>query len=560
MTGAEAIVRSLIAQGVEVVFGYPGGSVLDLYDELYRSSDQIRHVLTAHEQGAAHAADGYARATGRVGVVIATSGPGATNLVTGIATAYLDSVPLVAITGNVITPLLGKDSFQEVDIIGITIPVTKHSFIVRSADEVSEVLAEAFKIAASGRPGPVLIDVPKDVQASRTTASIAAPRALVAAPLPLEDDLAQAAAMLADSKRPYLYCGGGVSCAGASDELLRLADAHDAVIGCSMMGLAALPSSHPRNLGMTGMHGREASILAHARADLVVAVGARFSDRATGNKAAYVKDTRFLHIDIDAAEVGKNIAVDHALVGDLKGSLSALASRAVATRRAAWQDEVADMRAKEAAHAHNAGRLAARSVIESVRRRTEDGTVVATDVGQHQMWVAQDYPFEAPRTHLTSGGLGTMGYGLGAAIGGCLGNHARRTVLFTGDGSFAMNLNEMATAVSLGVPLVICIFNNGALGMVRQWQTLFFSGRYSNTVLDRKTDFVALARAFGANGRRVDGPDDLEPALDEAFASTGPFVVDCAIPTDDWVLPMIPPGGTVADMLTEKPQEMEMTR
>ena len=628
-SGAELIIRSLIRHGVDVVFGYPGGSVLDIYDELYKHSDQIKHVITAHEQGAAHAADGYARATGRVGVVIATSGPGATNLVTGIATAYLDSIPLVAITGNVATPLLGKDSFQEVDIIGITIPITKHSFIIRNVSELPGVLAEAFMIAASGRPGPVLIDIPKDVQAAMTGLAPAEPLPLPAAALPSVSELAAAAEMIEASKRPYIYCGGGVVTASAGDELLRFAEQIDAVIGCSMMGLSAIPASHPRNLGMTGMHGHEASILAKSRADLVIAVGVRFSDRATGNKAAYTKDTRFIHIDIDPAEIGKNISVDQSLLGDVKAILQELTTvlgkcrlnhsapssgqsgteafidtSLGAAERSDWHNEVETMRECELASISKAEGMGASRLIKAVRARCTNDTVVATDVGQHQMWVAQSYSFEKPRRFLTSGGLGTMGFGLGAAIGGCLGmagiagtighklaaagadgadgapqdartpgqagvpqdaqaqgnataphtiHKYQKTVLFTGDGSFSMNLQELATAVSQQLPIVVVIFNNNSLGMVRQWQALFYERRYSATTLDRKTDFVALARAFGADGQRVDSLDDLEPALDAAFAASGPFVLDCAIDSDEWVVPMIPPGKAVSDMLTAAP-------
>ena len=570
-TGAQIIVRTLIKQGVDVVFGYPGGQVLDIYDELYKHADQIKHVITAHEQGAAHAADGYARATGKVGVVIATSGPGATNLVTGIATAQLDSSPLVAITGNVATALLGKDSFQETDIFGITIPVTKHNYIVKDIDELPRVCAEAFAVARSGRPGPVLIDVPRDVQTACTACAIPEPYSM-------DDDLINktgdqeeqssdnpskairhAAALIVESSRPYIYCGGGVLTAGAGPELIQFAEHIDAVIGCSMMGLTAIPCSHARNLGMTGMHGRETSIRAKDSSNLVIAVGTRFSDRATGNKAHYLAGKRFIHIDIDPAEIDKNIAVDVALTGGIKRILRELTSCLPQLLRPEWQKQVQGMRAEETEHCSLAERMAdhldAQAVIQAIRARTEDDTVIVTDVGQHQMWVAQNYPFEKPRTLLTSGGLGTMGFGLGAAIGGCMGRSRangckpEKTVLFTGDGSFGMNLNEMATAVSQELPLVIVIMNNGVLGMVRQWQTLFYEKRYSNTTLNRKTDFVALARAFGADGRRVVNTEELSEALDAAFLATGPYLIDCVINSDDKVFPMIPPGGTINDML-----------
>ena len=566
LTGAQIIVRSLIKQGVDVVFGFPGGQAIDIYDALYQHADQITHVLTAHEQGAAHAADGYSRATGKVGVAIATSGPGATNLVTGIATAYLDSIPLVAITGNVGTTLLGKDSFQETDIFGITIPVTKHNYIVKNVNDLPRIMAEAFKIAKSDRPGPVLIDVPKDVQTGICTCTLPAPTDInndkPVHPEPAfasytEGDLKFAAQMIAACERPYIYCGGGVLSAGASEEVLSFAQHIDGVIACSMMGLTAIPASHRRNLGMTGMHGRESAIRAQDRTDLVIAIGARFSDRATGNKAHYVANKRFLHIDIDPAEIDKNITVDGALVGDMKDILRKLTALLKPTERPAWQHEVEGMRDAENGHFPPSQHLRARGIIKAVREHTNEDTLVVTDVGQHQMWVAQNYPFEKPRTFLTSGGLGTMGFGMGAAIGGCMGRALARgtqpekTVLFTGDGSFGMNLNELATAVTQRLPLVVIIMNNGVLGMVRQWQSLFFDGRYSNTTLERVTDFAAVARAFGALGERADNLDAFKAALERAFAAEGPFVIDCAIDADDKVFPMIPPGGTVKDMLLE---------
>jgi acetolactate synthase-1/2/3 large subunit len=567
-TGAEIIVRSLIKQGVKVVFGYPGGQILDVYDELYKHADHIQHVLTAHEQGATHAADGYARATGEVGVVIATSGPGATNLVTGIATAHLDSVPLVAITGNVATSLLGKDSFQETDIFGITIPVTKHSYIAKDVNELPEILAEAFAIARSGRPGPVLIDVPRNVQTAQTARPIPEPYALQEQQErkgqntgATDKNIQVAAELIAASKRPYIYCGGGVLRSQTGAQVIEFAERIDAVVGSSIMGLSAIPASEPRNLGMVGMHGLQPSILAKDKSDLVIGIGVRFSDRATGNKAHYMADTKFIHIDIDPAEIDKNIPVDVALVGEIADVVQRLSAELPKTTRSEWQQEVEMMRAEAATRAEAArragtsGTLDARSIIQAVRTRSNDTTVVATDVGQHQMWVAQNYPFETPRTLLTSGGLGTMGFGMGAAIGGCMGQSVltgtppQKTVLFTGDGSFGMNLDEMATAVSLNLPLVIVVVNNKVLGMVRQWQTLFYDERYSNTTLQRATDFIALARAFGADGCRVDSLAALEEGLDKAFAATGPFVVECLIDEDDKVFPMIPPGGTVNDML-----------
>ncbi|MDR1891918.1 MAG: biosynthetic-type acetolactate synthase large subunit [Oscillospiraceae bacterium] len=552
ITGAEITVRSLIDHGVKNVFGYPGGSVLHIYDELYKFAGRINHVITAHEQGAAHAADGYARATGETGVVIATSGPGATNLVTGIANAYLDSVPMVAITGNVATPLLGKDSFQEVDIVGITMPVTKHNYIVRDIEDLAEIIDEAFFIAKSGRPGPVLIDIPKDVQAETAEyAPIAHGRPGAVPPTISESDINKAARMISEAQKPYIYCGGGVVISEAGRELLKFAERIDAPIGCSIMGLSAVPHSSARKLGMTGMHGRYASTKAKSEADLIIAAGVRFSDRATGNKNRYTQKAKILHIDIDPAEIDKNIPTQLALCGDVKTVLGRLTSRLTPQSHPDWRKEVDCYRKDESTFLKPSGGFTAREIIGAVSRRTNPQTVVATDVGQHQMWSAQFYPVENTRTFLTSGGLGTMGFGLGAAIGGCIGSGGQRTVLFTGDGSFGMNLNELATAVSQNLPLVIVIFNNGVLGMVRQWQTAFYGGRYSQSVLARKTDFVKLAQAFGASGFRAADAQELETALNFAFEADGVTVIDCLIFEDERVLPMIPPGGSIDDIIVE---------
>jgi len=577
MTGAQIIVRSLIAQKVDVVFGYPGGQVLDLYDELYLHSKHIQHVITAHEQGAVHAADGFARATGKTGVVIATSGPGATNLVTGIATAQLDSIPLVAITGNVATTLLGKDSFQETDIFGITIPVTKHNYIVKNVEDLPGVLAEAFEVAQSGRPGPVLVDVPRDVQKALFSCNLdwqGENDQKVENALQVKGSISfssgeissfkKAAELIASSKRPLIYCGGGTLAAAAQQHVIDFADHIDAAIGCTIMGLTAIPASHPRNLGMTGMHGRELAIRAVDSADLIIAIGARFSDRATGNKEHFTQGKSFIHIDIDPAEIDKNILVDVALVGDMNATLNYLLAQLPGKQNAAWQKEIAEMRnsfcgAGTSRHAS----FSAKNIIKAVQERTDAETIIATDVGQHQMWVAQNYQFEKPRTFLTSGGLGTMGFGMGAAMGGCIGkslatNSApKKTVLFTGDGSFGMNLNEMATAVSQNLPLVIIVMNNGVLGMVRQWQSLFYDERYSQTTLSRATDFPALAQAFGANGCKAHTLSELNVALDEAFSAQGPYLIDCVINEDDRVLPMIPPGGTINDMLVDEEEKGE---
>lgn len=549
MPGAQIIVETLISQGVTTVFGYPGGQVLNIYDELYKASDRIRHVITAHEQGAAHAADGYARSTGKVGVVIATSGPGASNLVTGIATAYLDSTPMVAITGNVPLPLIGRDSFQEVDIAGITMPITKHNYIVKDVKVLEDTIREAFQIAKSGRPGPVLIDVPKDVQIALCDYVQGGEVAPDPFQSPTQEELVQAAKMVAESKRPFLYSGGGIVSADASKELLSFADRIDAPIGTSMMGLSAVASSYPGFLGMTGMHGRYAASKAMAEADLIIAVGTRFSDRATGNKDEFAKKAQVLHIDIDPAEIGKNIPAQKSLIGNIKDILARLCALLSPQTHEEWKAQVETMRAYEKENQEVFLGLSPQYVIQAANRILGDDILVATDVGQHQMWTAQYYPFSKPRSFITSGGLGTMGFGMGAAIGSCIANGEKRTVLFTGDGSFHMNLNEMSTAVANRLPLVIVVMNNGVLGMVRQWQTLFYGQRYSNTTLDPQTDFVKLAEAFGAKGIRVTNQAQVDAAYREAMETRVPVLIDCIIHPDEKVLPMIPPGGTIDDIM-----------
>ncbi len=550
LSGAQILMEVLKEQQVDTVFGYPGGTVLNIYDELYKASAWLRHVITCHEQGAAHAADGYARATGRTGVVIATSGPGATNLVTGIATAYLDSTPMVAITGNVACSLIGRDSFQEVDITGITMPITKHNYMVKDVNRLADTLREAFCLAASGRPGPVLVDIPKDVQIAACEFTQGAKGESKRAKAPDGRAIAQAAELIASSQRPFLYAGGGVVAAGAGAELVRLAETIGAPIGTSMMGLSAVPHTHPLFLGMTGMHGRFAASKAIDRADLIIAVGTRFSDRATGNKQEFSKNRKVLHIDIDPAEISKNIPAYVALVADVKEALCALNGCGLKKSDPAWLHEVEDL--KNAPDNHltmNESRLNPEMVIKAVNKRLPADSPVATDVGQHQMWTAQYYSFHTPRTFITSGGLGTMGFGMGAAIGACIGTGMKKTVLFTSDGSFHMNMNELATAVAGHLPLVVVILNNSVLGMVRQWQTMFFGHRYSNTTLNRATDFVLLAQAFGAKGLRLDTIDKLDSVLDKAFQLSGPVVIDVRIHRDEKVLPMIPPNGTIRDMI-----------
>lgn len=550
ISGAEIVAQTLIEQNCSVIFGYPGGQVLNIFDALYRQSDQLEVVLTAHEQGASHAADGYARVTGKVGAVVATSGPGATNLVTGLATAYLDSVPIVAITGNVPCDLLGRDSFQEVNIVDITKSITKRNFIVKNVTELADTIRLAFRTAASGRPAPVLIDIPKDVQVSLCDFEPRAPEK----PFPIktadEAEIEQAAKMIAEAKRPYLYIGGGVLTAEASAEVTALAEKADAPIGCTLMGISAVSDDHPRFLGMQGMHGRYASSAAQDEADLVITVGARFSDRATGDKNRYCANAKMIHIDVDAKELNKNIPVDLAIEGDLKDALTRITALLPQKKNEDWEKRIAELKETERGFEKTSDRLTPYRIIDRISEAARDNTVIATDVGQHQMWTAQRYPFRKPRTFISSGGLGTMGYGLGAAIGAgkASGTH---TVLITGDGSFGMNLNELATAVSQRLPLVIVIMNNGVLGMVRQWQTLFYGKRYANTTLNRKTDFVKLAEAFGAVGFRAETEGELTEALAKAFAYQGATVIDCAVDRDEFVLPMLPPGGSIDDIITE---------
>ena len=554
LNGAEIVIECLKEQGVDTVFGYPGGAILNVYDELYKHRDEIRHILTSHEQGAAHAADGYARATGKVGVCLATSGPGATNLVTGIATAHLDSVPLVAITGNVPCSLLGRDSFQEVDIMGITMPITKHNFIVKDVTKLADTLRLAFKIAKSGRPGPVLVDIPKDIQINQCEFESKTPEESYPIQSADEDKLRQAAELISQAKRPYIYCGGGVISSGASDEVISLAEKIDSPIGCSMMGLSAIPDDHPKFLGMQGMHGRYASSVAENEADLIIAAGARFSDRATGNTSKFAVGAKIIHIDVDNAEINKNIHAYLGIEGDIKDTLSRLVNMVEEKKNPEWSSRTEELKMIGNNCISSKTALTPYNIIDIISSKADDDTVIVTDVGQHQMWTAQRYPFKKPRTFISSGGLGTMGFGMGAAIGANIAT-GKKSVLITGDGSFGMNLNELATAVSNNIPMIIVIMNNGVLGMVRQWQTLFFDKHYSNTTLNRKTDFVKLAEAFGAKGIRVDTPEAFESAFKAAYAENAPFVIDCAVDCNEFVLPMLPPGGSIDDMITEIKEE-----
>ena len=551
LKGAQIIVETLIEQGASTVFGYPGGQVIDIYDALYLAQDRIHHIITAHEQGAAHAADGYARATGKVGVVIATSGPGATNLVTGIATAYLDSVPLVAITGNVPNSLIGRDSFQEGDITGVTMPITKHNFLVKRVEDLADTIREAFRIAKSGRPGPVLVDVPKDVQNALYEYTAQKPVEKDPVPAVNDSEIEKAIEMILAAEKPYIYIGGGAITDDAGAEVLALAEKIDAPIGCTMMGISAVPSSNPRWLGMEGMHGHYASSIAQNEADLIITAGCRFSDRGTGNTAKYARNAKIIHMDIDASELCKNIPVELGMTGSMKDILQKLAEKLPQQTHADWMARVAELQEKtRELEAQNPDELTPFTAIDALAEAADKETIVATDVGQHQMWVAQHYPFETPRTFISSGGLGTMGFGLGAAIGAATAT-GKKTILVTGDGSFGMNLNELATAVTNQTPIVVFIMNNGVLGMVRQWQTLFFDKHYSNTTLERKTDFVKLAEAFGMPGYRAMNMAELKEVLPKAFAEKGPVLVDCAIDCDAFVLPMLPPGGCIDDIIVD---------
>ncbi len=550
LSGADILVETLIEQGCDTVFGYPGGQILNVYDSLYTHREKINHILTAHEQGAAHAADGYARTTGKVGVVISTSGPGATNLVTGIATAYLDSIPMVAICGNVPTTQIGSDSFQEIDITGVTLPITKHNFFVSSVNELADTIREAFRLAKSGRPGPVLIDVPKDVQIAKYEYEPKAPAEKEAPSAAKDIRIEEAAKLINSAERPFVYFGGGVMTANAQEELLALAEKIDAPIGCSLMGLSAIPTDHPRFLGMQGMHGHYASSMAMHNADLIISLGVRFNDRVTGNRAKFATKANIVHIDVDGSELGKTVNAACGLRGDVKLTLQKLIPLLDGGSKPLWTEKVNGFRSEENDYLDNREGMTPRKAILTLNKFLGENTAVCTDVGQHQMWSAQNLFFRNPRRFVSSGGLGTMGFGLGAAIGAAYGT-GERSVLVTGDGSFGMCLNELATAVTYNIPIVILIINNGVLGMVRQWQTLFYNKHYSNSILNRKTDFPALASAFGADGETVITPEALENALGRAFKADGPYVIDCRIDKDEFVLPMLPPGGSMDDIITK---------
>ena len=552
LTGAEIIVECLKEQGVDTVFGYPGGAILNVYDALYEYRDEITHVLTSHEQGASHAADGYARATGKVGVCLATSGPGATNLVTGIATAYMDSVPMVAITANVGKPLLGKDSFQEVDIAGIVMPITKHSFIVKEIDKLADTIRKAFYIARSGRPGPVLVDVTKDVTGAKFDYSPRRPATIHREVGEIHKcDIDNAVQMICSARKPFIFVGGGGVISDASEEITELAHRIDAPVCDSLMGKGAFSGEDPLYTGMLGMHGTKTSNLGVSQCDLLIVLGARFSDRVTGNANTFAKNAKTLQIDIDAAEINKNVVVDAFIVGDVKEVLKRLLVDIPEKKHSEWIEHIQEMKARYPLN-YDHTQLTGPYIIEKLYELTNGDAIITTDVGQHQMWAAQYYKYKEPHTLLTSGGLGTMGYGLGAAIGAKMGRPDKTVVNIAGDGCFRMNMNEIATAVRCGRPLVQIILNNHVLGMVRQWQTLFYDHRYSHTILNDAVDFVKVSEGMGAKAIRVTKMEEVEPALKEALASSGPVVLDCWIDQDLSVFPMVPAGANIDDVFDEE--------
>ncbi len=551
LTGSQIVIECLKEQGVDTVFGYPGGTILNIYDELYKHAGEINHVLTSHEQGAAHAADGYARATGKVGVCMATSGPGATNLVTGIATAFMDSTPLVAITANQILPLIGKDSFQEVDIAGVVMPITKHSFMVKDINELADTIRKAFYIAKTGRPGPVLVDITKDVTAASCEFEAVKPEEAPVVKEYTKDDIAEAAKIIEAAKMPYIFVGGGAILSGASEEVRAFAKKIDAPVCDTLMGKGAFDAYDDLYTGMLGMHGTKTSNLGVSKCDLLIALGARFSDRVISNAATFAKNAKVIHIDIDAAEINKNIKADKSIVGDLKEVLTDLIAAVSTQNHAEWIAEIKTMKAEKPL-AYEQDKLTCPYIIETLDKVTEGKAVITTDVGQHQMWASQYYRYTEPRTFLSSGGLGTMGFGLGACIGAKYGRPDKVCVNITGDGCFRMNMQELATASRYNVPIIEIIINNHVLGMVRQWQTLFYDKRYSNTVLNDKADFVKVAEGLGCKAIRVTKKEEVEPALKEALAAGCPVVLDCYIEEDDKVFPMVPGGKPISDAFDAK--------
>lgn len=553
LNGSDILVECLLEQGVDTIFGYPGGAVLNIYDALYKYQDKIKHILTSHEQGASHAADGYARATGKVGVCLATSGPGATNLVTGIATAYMDSVPMVAITGNVGCSLLGKDSFQEVDITGITMPITKHNFIVKDITKLADTIRKAFYIAQEGRPGPVLVDIPKDITAAVTEYEPKEPKKIVRSTQNIrENSLVKAAELIASSRKPLIYIGGGVVISGASEELKEFADKIDAPVTTSLMGFGGFDGTDEKFTGMIGMHGTKTSNFASRDCDLLIAIGARFSDRVVSKVEKFAPNAKVLHIDIDPAEIDKNVLTYASVVGDVKEVLKRLNEIIPAKKRPEWMAQIKEWKAQYPLTYMDNGILRPQYIMERICAVTNGEAIICTEVGQNQMWAAQHYTYTKPRTFITSGGLGTMGYGMGASIGAKIACPDKIVFNIAGDGCFRMNCNELATAVEYNVPIIVVILNNHALGMVRQWQNLFYDKRFSSTTLtERSTDFVKLAEAFGAVGMQITKPEEVDEVLKAAIAANRPVVINCEIEMDDKVFPMVAPGAAIDEVITQ---------
>ena len=547
LTGSEILVECLKEQGVDNVFGYPGGAILNIYDALYKHSGEIKHILTSHEQGAAHAADGYARATGKVGVCMATSGPGATNLVTGIATAYMDSVPMVAITANVTLPLLGKDSFQEVDIAGVTMPITKHGYIVKNVEILADTIRKAFRIARSGRPGPVLIDITKDVTAATCEYTPVTIQPEERVTRYTREELMLVAEMIHKAKKPYIYLGGGAIISGASAEVAEFAELIDAPVCDTLMGKGAFDGRSERYTGMIGMHGTKTSNLGVSECDLLVALGARFSDRVTGNPKKFAENARIIQLDVDAAEINKNIRVDASLVGDLKKTLTELNACLSKQEHPEWMAHIMELKEKYPLK-YDDENLSCPYIMQEIDRVTNGEAIITTDVGQHQMWAAQYYHYTKPRTFLSSGGLGTMGYGLGACIGAQIGQPDKVCINIAGDGCFRMNMNELATASRYNIPIIQVVINNQVLGMVRQWQTLFYGKRYSQTVLKDKVDFCKVAEGLGCTAIRVTKKEEVAPAIEKAIALKAPVMIECMIPEDDKVFPMVPAGAPISEV------------
>ena len=552
ITGSQIIIECLVEQGVDTVFGYPGGQALNIYDALYKNSDRINHILTAHEQGASHAADGYARATGKVGVCIATSGPGATNLVTGIATAYMDSVPMVAITGQVPNPLIGKDSFQEVDITGITMCITKHNYIVKDVKDLAKTLREAFYIAQSGRPGPVLVDIPKDVTAALYEYEYEMPKVITPQVDTICDhDIEVVADLMKNAKKPMIYAGGGVIISGAHKEVYQLAEKLDAPVATSLMGLGSFPETHPLSTGLVGMHGSKASNFGFTECDLLIALGARFSDRVISKVSEFAPNAKIVHIDIDPAEIGKNVAVEASIIGDVKAILNKLLPLISKIEHLEWIKQIKQWKEDFTYDYQSGEHLSPQYIMKGVYEQTQGKAIITTEVGQHQMWAAQFFEYTKPRTYISSGGLGTMGYGTGASIGAQIGEPEKQVVHIAGDGSFRMNCNELSTISHYDVPVIIIVMNNTVLGMVRQWQTAFYERRYSQTTLDRGPDFKLLAEAYGIKGYDIHSQDEFNEALADALNRHKPAVLNCFIGMDERVLPMVAPGAAINNMILE---------